>query len=195
MSTSHACGGVCGAIIGVSNLEKAQSFYREILQIDDTNCCKEEKENTSRILLSKEKSSTGAFANLLGGFQIELVQTAGEKNKIFENRYWGDLGFIHLCLDVVDMTEYKKIQSELGNHFTVDSKGFFEMDQAGGRFCYMEDADNTLIELVETYKVPIIKKWDWFLNLDKRRSKKPLPNWMIKTLGLNKVSEKFSKKN
>lgn len=194
-STSHVCGGVYGAIIGVSNIEKAQFFYKEILQIEEANFSKAEEEKICRTVLHKEQSGTGAFANLLGGFQIELVQTAGEKNKIFENRYWGDLGFIHLCLDVVDMAAYKKIQSDLGNQFTVDSKGFFEMDQAGGRFCYLQDLDNTLIEFVETYNVPILKKWGWYLNLSKRKTKQPLPKWMVKMLGLNKISGKPSKQS
>ena len=61
------------------------------------------------------------------------------------------------------------------------------MEQAGGRFCYMEDADGTLMELVETYKVPILKRWGWYLNLSKRKSKKPLPDWMVKMLGLNRI--------
>ncbi len=194
-STAHVCGGVYGAIIGVADIEKATSFYTEILQTATVISSKDLQEEMNRVLLKKEKSSIGAFANLLGDFQIELIQNSGSKKKIYQDRYWGDLGFMHLCLDVADMVAYKKLQSNLGNHFTVDSNGFFEMDQAGGRFCYIEDADNTLIELVETYKVPILKKWGWYLNLSKRKSKKPLSKWMIKMLGLNKVSEKISRKN
>ena len=61
------------------------------------------------------------------------------------------------------------------------------MDNASGRFCYVEDPDGTLIELVETHKVPILKKIGWFLDLQKRDQEKPLPNWMIKMLALSKV--------
>jgi hypothetical protein len=58
--------------------------------------------------------------------------------------------------------------------FTVDSNNTFEMDNASGRFCYLEDPD-ILIELVETHKVPILKKIGWFMDLRKRDQEKPLP--------------------
>ena len=45
----------------------------------------------------------------------------------------------------------------------------------------------TLIELVETHKVPILKKIGWYLNLKKRKHNRPLPSWMIGMLALNKV--------
>jgi hypothetical protein len=51
----------------------------------------------------------------------------------------------------------------------------------------VEDPDGTLIEMVETHKVPILKKLGWFLDLKKRGLQKPLPDWMIRMLSLNKV--------
>lgn len=180
--TTHVCAGVYGAIIGVSNLAAASNFYQSILH-SAIIIAKAEQ----HLIFKNEKADKGAFSSLLGAFEVELVQVTGVYNKIYENRYWGDLGFIHLCLDVIDMTIYKQEQLVKGNTFTVDSEGFFEMDKAGGRFCYAEDPDGTLIELVETYKVPVIKKMAWYLNLKKRKSKKPLPNWILKLLGLSKV--------
>jgi hypothetical protein len=45
-----------------------------------------------------------------------------------------------------------KIHAEKQQHFfTVDSK-IPEMDNASGVFCYIEDPDGTLIELVGTHK-------------------------------------------
>jgi hypothetical protein len=58
------------------------------------------------------------------------------------------------------------------------------MDNASGRFCYIEDPDGTLIELVETHKVPILKKVGWYL-IAETKSRKPLPDWMM--LALSKV--------
>ena len=48
--------------------------------------------------------------------------------------------------------------------------------------------DGTLIELVETHKVPILKKIGWYLDLKKRKNNTPLPKWMIKLMGLSKVN-------
>ncbi len=186
-TTGHVCGGVAGATIQVSNLDRAQIFYSNLLQNASIIYPHNNGQTPGRQLLRKNKSDAGAFADLLGGFDIELVQALPGGTKVYEDRYWGDLGFMHLCLDVLDMDAYKKILFEENYLFSVDSAGFFEMDIAGGRFCYIEDEDGTLIELVETYKVPVVKKLGLYLNLKKRKSKRPLPKWMVKLLGLSKV--------
>ena len=138
--------------------------------------------------LHKKATDKGAFNKLLGDVTIELVQLL-EKTPatIYKDRFWGDCGFIHLCFDVLDMDALKKHAEESEFYFTVDSLNTFEMDNASGRFCYVEDPDGTLIELVETHKVPILKKYGWFLDLRKRNKEKPLPNWMIKMLAISKV--------
>jgi hypothetical protein len=43
--------------------------------------------------------------------------------------------------------------------------------------------------MVETHKVPILKKLGWYLDLKKRGQHKPLPNWMISAKGLNRVKD------
>ena len=64
------------------------------------------------------------------------------------------------------------------------------MGEAGGRFAYMEDPDGTLIELVETHKVPVLKKYGLYFNLKKRGIYKTLPDWMLNLLSLNKIKDK-----
>ncbi len=190
-------GGVFGATIGVSDMDVSVIFYKKLLGIDEvvydlTGSFADEPQSSGevfrRILLRKKQSVTGAFTNLLGNVEIELIQLiSGKSKKIFENRYWGDCGFIHLCFDVTNMNELKKLSEKLGYRFTVDSKESYGMERAAGRFCYVEDPDGTLIELVETHKIPILKKLNWYLDLKKRKGQKPLPNWMINMLALNKV--------
>jgi hypothetical protein len=63
------------------------------------------------------------------------------------------------------------------------------MGEAAGHFSYIEDPDGALIEFVETHKIPILKKLGWYLDLRKRNPEKPLPNWMLKALGLNRVKD------
>ena len=184
-------GGVVGAVIGVSDMEKALSFYRNVIAIDEILYDYQFEEHGiqyRKVGLSKTATNKGAFNKLLGDVTVELIQVLNQKaNKIYENRFWGDCGFIHLCFDVLDMTSLKNHAESLGYKFTVDSDNTFEMDNASGRFCYIEDADGTLIELVETHKVPILKKMGWYLDLRKRNKEKPLPVWMIKLLGISKV--------
>jgi hypothetical protein len=34
-----------------------------------------------------------------------------------------------------------------------------------------------------------MKKWGWYLNLKNRPPEKPLPRWMLKALGFNRVKK------
>jgi len=110
-----------------------------------------------------------------------------QPNKIFENRLWGDLGYIHICFDVHGMDTLRKKAANLGCGFTVDSANSFDMGDAAGHFSYVEDPDGTLIEFVETHKVPVLKALGLFLNLKNRNPEKPLPKWLVRTLKLHKV--------
>jgi hypothetical protein len=74
-----------------------------------------------------------------------------------------------------------------GFPLTVDSAQSFNMGQAAGHFTYCEDPDGTLIEMVETHKVPVAKKIGLYLHLKKRKPGKPLPRWIIKLLALGEV--------
>ncbi len=192
-------GGVQGAVIGVSDMERSIKWYCSILgnchivydycgpytdkpgSMKGAHVCR-------RVLISKKASDNGPFSRLLGCVQIELVQALDRTPvHIYENRYWGDCGFIHLCLDVTDMTALKEKLLLIQQAFTVDSNDSYLMGHSAGRFCYLEDPDGTLIELVETHKVPVIKKLGIFFNLRDRKKKMPLPNWMVGLLGLNKI--------
>jgi catechol 2,3-dioxygenase-like lactoylglutathione lyase family enzyme len=190
-------GGVTGAVIGVSDMDRSVAFYQSLLNIDsvvyDVIVANEsgfspQPQRCRKVLLQKHPNGKGAFGKLLGSVEIELVQCLDRTpNKIYANRYWGDCGFIHLCFDVFDMCGLKQHLNQQGHAFTVDSVDSFGMENAAGRFCYLEDPDGTLIELVETHKVPILKKFGLYLNLKKRNLEKPLPDWMIKLLALSKV--------
>jgi catechol 2,3-dioxygenase-like lactoylglutathione lyase family enzyme len=198
-------GGAAGCIIGVSNIENARRLYTDILgydtviydqtgEFEDLKPLPGGKNVFRRVLLSHSKPRQGGFSKLFGPSEIELIQVLDRvPKKIFENRFWGDLGFIHLCFDVVGMEHLEKECEEKGFPFTVNSRkslnGKFDMGEAAGHFSYIEDPDGTLIEFVETLKIPIIKKIGWYLDLKKRDDTKPLPNWMVKSLGFGKVKD------
>ncbi len=196
-------GGVFGAVIGVSDIEKSRRFYAETLGYDVVVFDETKKfadlggldggfETVRRVVLRHSENRTGPFSPLLGKSEIELVQVkTREPRKIFDNRLWGDLGFIHLCFDIQGMDILRKKCEAAGHPFTVDSgANSFDMGEAAGHFSYIEDPDGTLIEFVETHKVPIMKKFGWFLDLKKRRDpSRPLPRWMIKAMSLGRVSD------
>lgn len=197
----HVTGGLYGAIIGATDIEKSKKFYADILGYDKVIYDEKRVFNDfksipggeftfRRVLLTHSKPRVGAFSKLLGPSQIELIQVFERKpRKIFENRFWGDIGFIHLCFDVYGMATIQEECEAAGRPFTVDSSNSFDMGEAAGHFTYIEDPDGALIEFVETHKIPIMKKLGWYLDLKKRDHTKALPNFIIKALGLGRVKD------
>lgn len=197
-STGKPVGGVAGVVVGVTDVQKSILFYQTLIQnleivYDKTGVFEDLPTSIAgqrfrRVLLRKKFTPEGAFSKLLGNIQIELIQALDRTpKKLFENRFWGDCGYIHLCFDALDLTTLKTQMQSKGYKFTVDSESSFGMESAAGRFAYVEDPDGTLVEMVETHKLPILKKIGWFLDIQKRKHQKPLPDWMLKMMGLNRV--------
>jgi hypothetical protein len=119
-----------------------------------------------------------------------LVEAIDETGKmIYEDRIWGDPGFIHLCFDVNGIDDLRETASKLGFPFTVDSARSmksFDMGEAAGSFAYIQAPEGTLIEFVETHKIPLVKKIGWYLNIDKHGSK-PLSRWIFRLFGVMRV--------
>lgn len=190
-----------GAIIGVTDIKKSMDFYNSILAYDevvydetgvfeDFSILPGGDKKMRRVLLRHSQPRLGAFSMLFSTSQIELVQVLDRKPvKIFKDRYWGDLGFIHICYDIRGMAILREECKAKACPFTVDTGDSFDMGEAAGAFSYTEDPDGALIEFVETHKAPVIKKLGIYLNLHKRNQKKALPNWMVKALGLNKARD------
>ncbi len=195
----HPTGGPCGALIGVSDVDKSLPLYRDLLGYDqvlydetghfpDWNALNGGGGKFRRVLLTTSRAARGPFAPIFGSSQIELVQVLDRTPRaMFANRFWGDAGFIHLCFDVQGMDHLEKTLAGRGFPFTVDSGSTFDMGEASGRFTYIEDPDGTLIEFVETRKVPIMKKWNWYLDLSRRPQGRALPGIVLNALGLNRV--------
>ncbi len=196
METKHLSGGAVGTSIGVSDIEKSKAFYKDVLGYDQViyqkegvfNDLPDSSSTFIRVLLRHSKPYQGGFTKLLGPTEIELYQRIdGQGTKIFENRYWGDLGFIHLCYDTIGMDLHEAQCQKLGYPLTVNSKNSFDMGKAAGQFTYNEDPDGTLIEYVETHKVPILKKLGIYLHLKGRNPQKPLPNFIVKAMRFSRI--------
>ena len=199
--TKSNTGGIYGAIIGVSNMDKSLKVYQDILEydeivydeagvFDDFSGLPGGNRKVRRVLLKHSRSRTGGFAPLLGPTQIELIQLIDEVGrKIYKDRIWGDLGFIHICFDTIGMDLLREEVKLKGFPFTVDSGNSFDMGETAGHFAYISDPDGTPIEFVETHKLPILKKLGWNIDLRKRDPNKSLPKWMIGTLRWKRVKD------
>ena len=143
-----------------------------------------------RVLLKHSKLYNGAFSPVLGPTSIELVQSLERIPKgIYEGRLWGDPGFIHLCFDINGMDELRDEVRDKGFPFTVDSAldmDTFDMGEAAGSFAYIQAPEGTLIEFVETHKIPLVKKLGWSIDLTKRKPG-PLPRWMFSLFAVMRV--------
>ena len=189
--------GVAGVVKGVSNMEKALTFYRQLFKLkitSDKTITGNEfhtipggNEQFRKVELCSTNENPGGFGTLYGKYKLVLLEClTAKRTKIYEDRYWGDLGYIHLCFDVFNLENLKSTAANVGYHFTVDSADSFNMGAAAGRFVYLEDPDGTLIELVETHKVPICKPLNLYYNLRGDNGNKPVPNWLVKALAIHK---------
>ncbi|MDA3835318.1 MAG: VOC family protein [Spirochaetales bacterium] len=194
-------GGILGVVIGVKEMDESLKVYRDILgydqvvydvteKFDDWEGVPGSRHVCRRMLLKHSQQYNGIFSPLLGHSTIELVQTTDRVPRdIFEGRIWGDPGFIHLCYDINGIKELREEAKQKGFPFTVDSAkamDTFDMGEAAGDFAYIQAPEGTLIEFVETHKIPLVKKIGWFLNLQKR-GEKPLPKWMFKLFAVMRV--------
>jgi len=201
----RSTGGAIGALIGVTDIEKAMVVYKDILGYDrviadetgvfaDFEGLPSGSQRFHRRLLTHSQPRKGSFSELFGPSYIELVQPLERSpRKLYEGRFWGDPGFIQICFDIRNMDALGKHCAELGHPFTVDTTqkfkegASFDMGDAAGQFAYIEDSDGTLIEFVETHKVPVMKKLGLSINLKNRNPEKPLPKWMLKMLRFGRV--------
>lgn len=189
-------GGVYGAIVGAADIDASIAYYSQMLGydtilsdvtsvFDDFSTLGAPGQKFRRVVLGESRRREGPFSRLLGPSEIELVQVLDRPTpvrRIFEDRMWGELGFIQICYDIRGMNAMRQKASEKGYDFTVDSMAYrqdFNMGEAGGDFAYNEDPSGTLIEMVQTNKVTLIKRLGWALNLGKFDARKPLPRLLL----------------
>ena len=199
-SKQFTTGGSFGAVLGVSDMDRSAAFYGKLLGYDkvladetgvfkDMECLPGGSRKVRRVLLAHSKPFEGPLSELMGPSQLELVQALEEPVvKLYENRYWGDPGYIQICFDVRNMESVRADCEALGHPFVCDSGVDFDMGDANGHFTYIEDPDGTLIEFVETFRIPVVKKIGFYIDFTKRDDRRPLPRWMIKALRFLRVS-------
>jgi len=158
-----AVGGVRHVAIGVSDLEKARDFYRDVLgfgdvlhefkgrmpELDEVTGGKE----MELAVLGHRPQGESAFP-LLERAIVKLVHTPGYKGKaIFEGRRWGDIGLMEMAFDVSDLagTVNGLISGGAELYHTPT-----HVDMGSGTtasFSYIKDPDRNLLEMVEVEKV------------------------------------------
>ena len=189
-------GGNMGCLIGTNDIEASLTLYRDVLGYDEV--VYDEKgvfedfanieggsKSCRRVRVRHSKDREGFLSGIFGPSEMEFIQLDDQSGKkIFEGRDWGDLGYIHLCFDIRGMQELKTLCANHNYPFTVESNPDFDMGEAAGQFAYIEAKEGTLIEFVETHKIPMLKSIGWYLNLHKRDPRQPMPAWFYMVLNL-----------
>ena len=202
INEKKATGGANGAVIGVSDIDRSLPFYTQLLDYDqvafdetavwdDLQCLPGGDGKLRRVVLKRTKPIEGPLSGIMGTSHIELIQAEIPGKKLYEGRYWGDPGYIHLCFDVRNMESVRLQAEAMGHPFVCDSGADFGMGEANGHFTYVEDPDGTLIEFVETFKIPIVKKLGLYLNLAGKDDHKQLG--ILKLLRFAKVKRESIK--
>lgn len=200
---NHVTGGTVSCTIGCTDIEASRKLYSDILGYDevvyDETGVFQDWENLPggkgtfrRVLLKRSKHRTGGFNKLSGETYIELMQELSDrtKHKMYENRKWGDIGYVHLGFDVRGMEAIGKQLDQAGFGFTCDTKNVLSMGESTKVHCtYIEDPDGTLIEMIEVYKIPILEKLRIYLNVAKRHPDKPLPDTMLKAMRFMRIKD------
>ncbi|MCH2198543.1 MAG: VOC family protein [Flavobacteriales bacterium] len=199
--SKHISGGVVGCTIGVSDIDKAIQLYSDILgydkvTLDETGVHAEWKDIPGgqrahrRVVLEQTQPPGGGFAKISARNFIELVQdTERNAERIFKDRIWADLGFVHLGLDVRGMKSLGEALSKKGFAFRCDSNDALDMGNTKVHCTYIDDPDETWLEMIEVHKVPIVEKWGIYLNVAKRDPEKPLPDFMLKALRFSRIKD------
>lgn len=205
LDEGHYSGGIVGAVIGVSDIDRSLPLYQDILGYDtivydktgiynDWQTLKGGSGQFRRMLIKRSAPLKGPFAGLYGNSMIELVQcTDRTPNKIHSENQWCSEGFMFLSFDVTNMADFKELCNKKGYSFTLISDNEntpFKTKRVSGQFSFLEDPDGTRIEFVEIQKIPLISKLDISINLQKIDQEKQLPELLFYLMKLNKVKFK-----
>lgn len=204
MDDNKYSGGVTGASIGVSDMERSLLFYRDILGYDtilydktgifsDWQTLRGGNRPYRRILLARSQPLQGSFSELYGNSTLELVQALDRTpRKIYEDRCWGDPGFIHVGFDIANMKEFERHCNQYNVKFFPNGDSSLsnsDMEQPAIQFAYIEDPDGTIIEFVEACRIPLIGSLNIGLDLRKYDRSKPLPKIFFQIMKLNKIKK------
>lgn len=197
-------GGVAGTTIAVTDINKSLAFYSGLLGFseiayDETAAFSDfgsflpNGEGTfRRVKLVQPKPIQGPFSTVGGELFIELVQSTDnyQPKKMWKGRIWGDVGFLHLGMDVKGMKAIGEKFAKHGHGFTCDTKDALSMGATTKVHCtYVDDPDGILIEMIEVFKIPLIEKMGVFLNLEKRKPEQPLPKWLLSLMKFMRVKD------
>lgn len=177
--------GVLHVGIGVSDMARSISFYKDILGYDRTlfsfnghmpemDLVTGQPIEMKMVILERSQPVTGPITTLDSGI-IKLFEVPGNKGKhVFEGRRWGDVGCMELSMDVSDLRETVEALKARNVDIYLPAVDINMGSGSKGKVAYIRDPDGTTIEFVEIETVawlsaslfmkiamPLMKIYDW----------------------------------
>lgn len=158
-----AVGGVRHVAIGVTDMQKARAFYRDVLGFSEVlhefkGQILEMDEVTGgqemEMVVLGHRPEGQSVMPLLERAILKLVYTPGYKGKvIYEGRRWGDIGLMEMAFDVTDLAgTVNGLISKGAELFHPPTR----VDMGSGTigsFSYIKDPEGNVVEMVEVEKV------------------------------------------
>jgi catechol 2,3-dioxygenase-like lactoylglutathione lyase family enzyme len=149
VAATDTFGGLQWLGVGVTDLERSMEFYRSTA-FDQTIV---EPHEAFSGLVDEVSLATGTkvrsclLANSKGGGMLELYECMKPRGRSIPlNTYWGDFGYLELCLETDDIHELAKRCKEMKLTYLHKPAVAFDMEDVDYWFQYIVDPDGIPIE-------------------------------------------------
>jgi catechol 2,3-dioxygenase-like lactoylglutathione lyase family enzyme len=133
----------CHLVVGVTDMDRALSFYRDVLGMEVVFETLISGEPLDAVLHAKRKQEGRVVGGLLGGLMVELLSLgAGAPDQTPPRR--GITGIHNVSLSVPDLDDAHRRITDAG--YTPDQAPF---EIGGVRMFFVKDPDGTPVEFIE----------------------------------------------
>jgi catechol 2,3-dioxygenase-like lactoylglutathione lyase family enzyme len=133
----------CHLVVGVSDMDRALAFYRDVLGMEVIFETLISGEPFDAVLHAKRKQEGRVVGGLLGGLMIELL-SLGAKPATDKPGRRGVIGIQNVSLSVTDLDDTHRRISDAG--YSPDQDPF---EIGGVRMFFVKDPDGTAVEFIE----------------------------------------------
>jgi catechol 2,3-dioxygenase-like lactoylglutathione lyase family enzyme len=133
----------CHLVVGVSDMDRALAFYRDVLGMEVIFETLISGEPFDAVLHAKRKQEGRVVGGLLGGLMIELL-SLGAKPAADKPGRRGVIGIQNVSLSVTDLDDTHRRISDAG--YSPDQDPF---EIGGVRMFFVKDPDGTAVEFIE----------------------------------------------
>jgi catechol 2,3-dioxygenase-like lactoylglutathione lyase family enzyme len=133
----------CHLVVGVTDMDRALSFYRGLLGMDIVFDQLISGESFDAALHASRQQEGRVVGGVIGGLMIELLSLGGAKPAEAPTRR-GIVGIQNISLSVTDLDDTYRRITEAG--YQPDQKPF---EIGGVRMFFVKDPDDTPVEFIE----------------------------------------------